>query len=160
MSLGVSFETCLRRRGDVLTRCRCYVLSRRRHDVPIRRRGDVPLRRLGDVPSRCLGCFIWDLPAMSPARTYRRRYDVATTSCCRVGCDYCDAYIVVKRTITVEGTNDTNKKNKKLIYKNSAPFRSCISKIINTLVGNAEDLDIVMPMCNLLEYSNNYYMTS
>ena len=52
------------------------------------------------------------------------------------------------------------KKNKKLIYKNSAPFRSCISKIINTLVGNAEDLDIVMPMCNLLEYSNNYYMTS
>ena len=50
--MGVSFETCLRRREDVPMRRRCYVLLRRRHDVPIRCRGDVPLRRLGDVPSR------------------------------------------------------------------------------------------------------------
>ena len=50
--MGVSFETCLRRRGDVLMGRRCYVLLRRRLDVSIRRRGDVPLRRLGDVPTR------------------------------------------------------------------------------------------------------------
>ena len=50
--MGVSFETCLRRRGDVLMGRRCYVLLRRHHDVPIRRRGDVPPRRLGDVPTR------------------------------------------------------------------------------------------------------------
>ena len=42
--MGVSFETCLRRRGDVL--------MGRHHDIPIRRREDVPLRRLGDVPLR------------------------------------------------------------------------------------------------------------
>ena len=42
-----------------------------------------------------------------------------------------------------------------LIFKNNAPFRSCISKINNTFIDNAEDLDIVMPMYSLLEYSNN-----
>ena len=50
--MGVSFETCLRRRGDVLIGRRCYFLLRRYHDVPIRCRGDVPLRRFGDVPPR------------------------------------------------------------------------------------------------------------
>ena len=49
-SFGGSFETCLRRHGDVLMRHRCYVLLRRRYDVPIGRCGDVPVRRLGDVP--------------------------------------------------------------------------------------------------------------
>ena len=52
MSLGVSFETCLRQRGNVLMGRICYDLLRRRYDVPKRRGGDVPLRRLGDVPSR------------------------------------------------------------------------------------------------------------
>ena len=75
-------------------------------------------------------------------------------------CDYSDAYIVVKGTITVEGDNNANKRNKKLTFKNSAPFRSCISEINNTFIDNAEDLDIGMPMYNLLEYSNNYSMTS
>ena len=50
--MGVSFETCLRPRGDVMMGRCCYVLLRRRYDVPIRRLGDAPLRRLGDVPSR------------------------------------------------------------------------------------------------------------
>ena len=45
---------------------------------------------------------------------------------------------------------------KKLAFKNNAPFVSCISKINNTLIDNAEDLDVVMPMYNLLEYSQNY----
>ena len=83
-SLGVSFETYLRHHGDVLMGRRHYVPLRRRHDIPIRRREDVPPRRLGDVPLRRLGCFIWDVPA---TLTYREnRYDVAKTSCCRVGC--------------------------------------------------------------------------
>ena len=50
--MGVSFETCLRRRGDVLMGRRHYVPMGRHHDIPIRRREDVPLRRLGDVPLR------------------------------------------------------------------------------------------------------------
>ena len=50
------------------------------------------------------------------------------------------------------------KKRKKLTFKNNAPFRSCISKINNTFIDSAEDLDIVMPMYNLLEYSDNYSM--
>ena len=74
-------------------------------------------------------------------------------------CDYSDAYIVVKGRITVEGDNDTKTRNIKLISKNNASFRSCISKINNTFVDNAEDLDIML-MYNLLEYSNNYSMTS
>ena len=75
-------------------------------------------------------------------------------------CDYSDAYIVVKGTITVEGTNNANTRNKKLTFKNHAPFRSCISKINNKFIGNAENLDIVMSMYNLLEYSDNYSKTS
>ena len=65
-------------------------------------------------------------------------------------CDYSNAYIVVKGRISVRGTNDANRINKKLIFKNNAPFRSCISN--NTFLDNAEDLDIVMPMYYLLEY--------
>ena len=50
--------------------------------------------------------------------------------------------------------------NKKLTFKNNAPFRSCISKINNAFIDNAENLDIVMPMYSLLEYINNCSMTS
>ena len=62
----------------------------------------------------------------------------------------------MKRGISVRGTNNANTRNKKLTFKNNAPFRSCISKISNTFIDNAEDLDIVMSMHNLLEYSDNY----
>ena len=74
-------------------------------------------------------------------------------------CDYSDAYIVVKGTITVTDPNNANY-DKKLAFKNNAPFTSCISKINNTLIDNAEDLDIAMPMYNLLEYSKNYRKTT
>ena len=63
-------------------------------------------------------------------------------------CHYNDVYIVVKGRISIKGTNDANKKNKKLTFKNNVPFSSCISKINNTSVDNAEDLNIVMPMYN------------
>ena len=75
-------------------------------------------------------------------------------------CDDSDAYIVVKGRISVRGTNDANKRNKKLTFENNALFRSCILKINNTFIDNAEDLDTIMPMYNLLEYSDNYFMTS
>ena len=55
-----------------------------------------------------------------------------------------DGYIVVK------GTNNANTRNKKLAFMNNAPFWSCLSKINNTYIDNAENLDIVMPMNNLL----------
>ena len=71
-------------------------------------------------------------------------------------CAYSDAYIVVKGAITVKGTDDAIKRNKKLTFENYALFRSCISKVNNTFIGNAEDYDIVIPMCKLLEYSNNH----
>ena len=75
-------------------------------------------------------------------------------------CDYSDAYIFVKGKITVTGTNNANERNKKLTYNNNAAFRSCISEINNIFVDSEEDLDIVMPVYNLLEYSNYYSMTS
>ena len=59
--------------------------------------------------------------------------------------NFSDAYIVLKETITVTNPNN-NRYDKKLAFKNSAQSVSCISKINNTLIDNAEDLDIVMPM--------------
>ena len=62
----------------------------------------------------------------------------------------------MKGTITVEGNNAKNREDIKLAFQNNALFKSCISKINNTFIGNAEDLDILMLMYNLLEYSDNY----
>ena len=75
-------------------------------------------------------------------------------------CDYSDAYILVKGTITVNNTAAANANadntNKKVIFKNCTPFTNCISKINNTQVDN----DIVIPMYNLIEYSDNYAKAS
>ena len=79
-------------------------------------------------------------------------------------CDYSDAYILVKGNISVNNTAaaaaDPNNRNKKVIFKNCAPFTNCISKINNTQIDNTEYIDIVMPMYNLLGYSDNYSKTS
>ena len=74
-------------------------------------------------------------------------------------CDYSDAYIVVKGTITVVRP-DNAKRNKATAFKNNAPFINCISKINGVKIDNAEDLDVVMPMYNSLEYSINYRKTT
>ena len=74
-------------------------------------------------------------------------------------CDYSDVYNVVEGKITVTYPNNANY-HKKLAFKNNAPFTSCISKTNNTLTDNAENLDIVIPMCNLPEYSKNYRNTA
>ena len=78
-------------------------------------------------------------------------------------CDYSDAYILVKGTITVTapGVNNNadnirDKRNRPLILKNNARFVSCITRINGKLIEDADDLDIVMSMYNLLEYSKNY----
>ena len=72
-------------------------------------------------------------------------------------------YIVLKGIIDLlaAAANETDKAQKNVAFKNNPPFISCISKINSTLIiDNAEDLDIVMSMYNLLEYSQNYSMTS
>ena len=79
-------------------------------------------------------------------------------------CDYSDAYILVKSTITVNGVvngaeNDIARRNRPVILKNNAPFVSCITRINGELIEDADDLNIVMPMYNLLEYSKNYRKT-
>ena len=78
-------------------------------------------------------------------------------------CDYSDAYIVVKGDITL--TKDVNRnfidvRNRLLAFKNNALFTNCISKINNVLIDNAEDLDVLMPKYNLVEYSKNYRKTT
>ena len=76
-------------------------------------------------------------------------------------CDFSDAHIVVKGDITtLEGDNNAIKRNKHLTFKNNAPFIGCISKINGIKIDNAEDLDVVMPMYNLLRYSKNYRKTT
>ena len=78
-------------------------------------------------------------------------------------CDYSDAHILFKGTITVADTSAAgaaaNNTNKRVIFKNCAPFTNCIREISNTKVDNAKDIDIVMSMYNLMEYSNNYSKT-
>ena len=74
-------------------------------------------------------------------------------------CGYADTYILVNDIITVAGNQPTDRQNKRLILKNNAPFVSCITRINNELIEDADDLDIVMPMYNLLEYSKNYKKT-
>ena len=74
--------------------------------------------------------------------------------------DFSDAYIVVKGDITLEGDNNTNKRNKNLTFKNNGPFIYCISKINDIKIDNEEELDVVMPMYNFLEYSKNYRKTT
>ena len=73
--------------------------------------------------------------------------------------DLSDAYIAVKGTINVADSNN-DAYDTMLVLKNNAPFTSCVSKINNTLIHNAEDLHVVMPMYNLLEYSKNYSKTT
>ena len=77
-------------------------------------------------------------------------------------CDYSDVYIVVKGTIDLVAAagNEIYKAGKNVAFKNSAPFRPYILKINSTLIDNAEDLDKAMLIYNLLEYSQNYSMTS
>ena len=78
-------------------------------------------------------------------------------------CDYSDAYILVKGTISINSTAVdgavANNTNKKVIFKNCAPFTNSINEINNTQIDNAKGIDIVMPMYNLIEYSNNYEKT-
>ena len=74
-------------------------------------------------------------------------------------CDYSHAYILVRGTITVTGNHPTDRQNRPFILKNNAPFISCIKRINGELIEDADDLDIVMPMYNFLEYSKNYRKT-
>ena len=81
-------------------------------------------------------------------------------------CDYSDAYILVKRKITIAGAGadaaarQADERDKVVIFENCAPFTNCISEINNTQIDNADDIDIVMPMYNLIEYSDNYAKTT
>ena len=80
--------------------------------------------------------------------------------------DYADAYIFVNGTITITGAGDDHaskrldEQNKGVIFKNCAPFTKCLSKINNTDKDHAQDIDIVMPMYDLIEYCDNYSKTS
>ena len=78
------------------------------------------------------------------------------TSMLRSGlCDFSDVYVVVKGTTIAVRTNNA-KRNEATAFKNNAPFINCISKIHGVKIDNAEDLDVLMPIYNLLEYSKNY----
>ena len=94
--------------------------------------------------------------AYSPDKLIRFKTTILMSSLC----DYGNAYILIKGNITVnntavEGAAATNT-NKILLFKNCAPFTNCITNINNTEIDNAKYIDIVMPMYNLIEYSDNH----
>ena len=78
--------------------------------------------------------------------------------------DHSDAYILVKGTTTIAAVPPTavnpNNNDKEVVFKNYAPFTDCIREINNTQIDNAKDIDIVMPMYNLIEHCENYSKTS
>ena len=109
-----------------------------------------------------------DIGVKSLSNTYNENKSIRfkTTMLRSDLCDYSDAYILVKGTITVtapgvnnNANNIRDKRNRPLILKNNAPFVSCITRINGELIEDADDLDIVMSMYNLLEYSKNYRKT-
>ena len=81
-------------------------------------------------------------------------------------CDYSDAYILVNGKIIITGVGDSaaarqaDERDKGVAFKNCASFTNCISEINNIQVDNVKDIDKVMPMYDLIEYSNNYAKTS
>ena len=97
--------------------------------------------------------------AYSPNKQIRFKTPMPRSSLC----NYSNAYILVKRNISVNNTAAAaaaaNNTNKKVIFKNCALCTNCISKINNTQIDNVEYTDIVMRMYNLIEYSNNYSKT-
>ena len=97
-------------------------------------------------------------------RVYNTNTDIkfTTTMLKSSLCDYSDAYILFKGTITITGSRDddagkwTDERNKRVIFKNCAPFINWKSEKNNTEIRNAKDIDIVMPMYNLIECRDNY----
>ena len=81
-------------------------------------------------------------------------------------CDYADSYILVTGTITNTEAGDNvdarqaDERDERVTFKNCAPFTKCISRTNNTDIDNAHDIDIIMPMCSLIEYGDNYSKTS
>ena len=75
-------------------------------------------------------------------------------------CDYADAYILVTGAGDDTAVRRPDKRNKGVIFKNCAPFTKCIRKINGTETNNAQDIDIVMPVYNLIQYSDSYSKTS
>ena len=74
-------------------------------------------------------------------------------------CGYTGAYILDKGTITVRKTGTPeapNNRNEEMIFNNCSPFTDCRNKINNTQVHNAKDIDVRMPIYNLIGYSDNY----
>ena len=78
--------------------------------------------------------------------------------------DYSDAYIPAKGTIKVPNTAvagaAVNNTNKNVIFKNWAPFTNCITEINNTQADDGQDIDVLMPMYNLIQYNDAYSKTS
>ena len=76
-------------------------------------------------------------------------------------CDYIDEYIYLSGTLTIPNTGTAAKPNKKkcIIFKNCAAFTHCISKINNKQIDDAKDIDVVIPIYNLIEYSDNQFKT-
>ena len=97
--------------------------------------------------------------AYSPNKQIRFRAAMLRSSLC----DYSDSYLLVKGNISVNNTAGAgaaaNNTKKKVIFKKCAPFTNCICKINNAEIDNAEYIDIVMLMYNLIEYSDNYSKT-
>ena len=138
MSLCVLFETCLRRRGEVLMGRCCYALLRRRHDVPIICHGDVPLRRLGDVPRRRHWVF-----------HLRRTCDAAGTY--REMSLRCQYEVLLSDGKAVDNNSDASYKTQKMCSKNVCSYLSAI-QFVCRCYKTQEICDQAICTCSLVYY--------
>ena len=95
-------------------------------------------------------------------RTYNTSQIKFKTSVLRlILCDCSDKYILVSGTVAVVAlAAGAGNSNMQAVFKNCSPFTNCISKINNAQIDNAEDIDLVMAMYNLIEYSDNHSKAS
>ena len=124
------------------------------------------LNNKSDQPSKCRTRNWVEINAGSRGNYANSNIKFKTTMLRSNLCDYADSYILLKGTMTITGGGDNaparraDERGKGVTFKNCAPFTKCISRINNTDIDNAQDIDIVMPMYNLIEYSDNYSKTS
>ena len=96
---------------------------------------------------------------------YEKKIRFKTTMLKSSLCDYSDVYILVKGKITITGAGDdtaarqADERDKGVAFKNCAPLISCKSDINNVEIDYCWDIEIVMPIYNLIEYSDNYAKT-
>ena len=94
----------------------------------------------------------WNIVNDQPNANYDVRNEISTSQVLKSNlCEFNDAYILVRGGTTINEHNATQ-----VVFKNCAPNTKCITKIDGTIIGDAGDSNLVIPLYNLIEHSSEY----